>query len=91
MSEDLRREQQRQIWEKQELENAAKRDIHYQDVLFNGEYLYRRGGTDCGSPAVVAGCGQRSCRPAPVSLVHLWLCTVVVAAGGRLVRRTLTV
>ncbi|XP_043238779.1 coiled-coil domain-containing protein 174-like [Amphibalanus amphitrite] len=35
MSEDQRRDQQRQIWEQQELENAAKRDIHYQDVLFN--------------------------------------------------------
>ena len=38
MSEDARREQQRLHWEQQELENAAKRDIHYQDVLFNGEY-----------------------------------------------------
>ena len=38
MSEDQRREKQRQVWEQQELENAAKRDIHYQDVLFNGEY-----------------------------------------------------
>ncbi|XP_037078658.1 coiled-coil domain-containing protein 174-like [Pollicipes pollicipes] len=35
VSEDARREQLRQQWQQQELENASKTDIHYQDVLFN--------------------------------------------------------
>lgn len=35
--EDLYREARRQKWEAEEEVNATKKDLHYQDVLFDGE------------------------------------------------------
>lgn len=39
MSGDMRRELLRQKWEQQEEQLQNKTDIHYQDVLFDGEYI----------------------------------------------------
>lgn len=38
MSSDMRREELRKQWEKEEEENAKKDNVHYQDVLFSGAY-----------------------------------------------------
>lgn len=40
LSADMRREQLRKQWEKEEEELRDKTNIHYQDILFNGTYLY---------------------------------------------------
>lgn len=39
LSGDMQRELLRQKWEKEEEELLGARDIHYQDVLFDGEFL----------------------------------------------------
>lgn len=41
LSDDMRREQQRLKWEEEEQNLRAKSDIHYQDVLFEGEYQHK--------------------------------------------------
>lgn len=33
-------DQQKMNWEKKEEENVQKENVHYQDVLFDGEYIF---------------------------------------------------
>lgn len=40
LSSDMRRELLRQQWEKEEEELRKKSNIHYQDVLFGGKYVF---------------------------------------------------
>lgn len=40
LSSDMRRELLRQQWEKEEDELRNKSDIHYQDILFGGKYIF---------------------------------------------------
>lgn len=40
LSSDMRRELLRKQWEKEEEELRNKSDIHYQDVLFGGKYIF---------------------------------------------------